>query len=241
MLRKKEQGFTLIGAVILAAVLGASIDVYGIINYYVVKAKAKSESKASAIDSESALAELVATKFNSLANPSGCAGITADSFSTALQTAIFSDDTVTLSMVKSGEAEPAAAEANGYPNWMVTAAGSCKSGPSFPANSAASGVYIFCVKIGKRGNAANKSGTSFLQSELAFVQFRLKLMSQSTSQNTKVFGPAISCMNWIGGSENERQIKLSYRIIWKKPNGTPQEVFSHLGSKMINVAELRGS
>lgn len=248
MPRKKQQGFTLIGAAMLAAVLGASIAVYGIINYYVAKAKAKSESKASAIDSESALAEYIATKFNA----QGCSTApTVATFTNGFANRIsrtapfnigaaFSDNTVNLSLVRSGNLIDANL-ATGSPALMTDAITACNgaSSPNFPANNAAFGVYIFCVKINRTD--PSKSGTSFLNSDLAFVQFRLELMSQSTSQNEKVFGPAMSCTAWDGNPNNERQLKISYRIIWKKPNGTPQEVFSHVGSKMLNVVELRGS
>ena len=242
MPRRKEKGFTLIGAVILAAVLGASIAVYGIINYYVTKAKAKSESKASAIDSEGALVEYVATKFKS----QECSTADRNTFTTGFAAKIantdgvsaFSDSTVTLSLVRAGGSISALP---GSPAWMSDAINSCNAAgsPNFPANKGVPGVYIFCVKV--NSNDPSKSGTSFLQSELAFVQFRLELMTSASSQNQKVFGPGMSCTAWEATPLNDRQLKLSYRIIWKKPGGTPQEVFSHMGSKMLNVAELRGS
>ena len=244
MPRRKEKGFTLIGAAILAAVLGASIAVYGIINYYVAKAKAKSESKASAIDSEDALVEYVATKFMSQGCDTSLPSFTTNfsdrirrtgSFNTG---SAFSDSTVTLSLVRAGGSISALP---GSPAWMSDAINSCNAAgsPNFPANNGVPGVYIFCVKVNR--NDPSKSGTSFLQSELAFVQFRLELMSSASSQNQKVFGPAMPCTAWEATPLNDRQLKLSYRIIWKKPGGTPQEVFSHMGSKMLNVAELRGS
>lgn len=247
MLRKKEQGFTLIGAAILAAILGASIAVYGIINYYVGKAKAKSESKVSAIDSENALVELVATKFRA----QGCSTSSPDlstfrnGFRDKIAGAVFSDNTVNFSLVAEGNRLN---QSNGSPAWMTAAIDSCNGAdsPKFPLNNGQPGVYIFCIRTGKAADdqgsfLPTKSSTSFLESDLSFVQFRLELTSQAVPQDQKVMGTALTCTQWNGVPLQEQQLKISYRILWKKPQGNPQEVFSHLGSKILNLAELRGT
>jgi len=229
MARPRANGFTVIGAVILAGILGASIAMYGIINFYVQRAKASSQTKVSVIDSESTLVELVASRFRN-AIIANC-GFTQADLANQLAGATFSDNTITLRLIATGVPNGVACPADAPP-------GSCN--PPTLATAANPGVYLFSVRIQRAG--ASKNTTSFLESGSAFVQFRLELTSQSTPQNLKIFGPALACNNWpapAAGALDQRQIIANYRIIWRRPVGNNLEVLSHMGSKTLNLAELR--
>jgi len=102
-----------------------------------------------------------------------------------------------------------------------------------PASDADPTPYLFCLAL----RNPNPLGTdNFLDSEAAFIQARVELMSSEMEQNRKMFGPVLACNSWIGRKE-QRQFKVTYRIFWKK-QGDKKAVFQNMDYQFINFDEL---
>jgi len=117
---------------------------------------------------------------------------------------------------------------------MATALTDCKKPDSTQVPLPASqGPYIFCVAL---RNPNPTGGTSFVDSEGAFLQIRVELLSSEMSQDVKQFGSPLACNDWSGRGD-QRQFKVIYRIFWKK-YGDPNGFFSTMGSQVLNRFEL---
>lgn len=242
-----QKGVTIIGASVAAAVIGAAAVTAGVVIAYAKRAKLRAEAKVSVIDNESALSEVVAATLARTLSPQPPAPgtlLTAGNFIERFnaQQIALPDNTVTLSVVASGNTVTPAA---GRPQWFQDAANSCNAALQAPANDAAPGVYLFCVRLNRTTAAVTQTSTSFLDSELAFAQFRVELSSQSLPHQQKVFGipgpngttlPTIAFRDW--GPRDQQQLKMNYRIFWKR-RADDKGYYQYMGSKMLNIAETR--
>ncbi|NBV50475.1 hypothetical protein EBR78_04545 [bacterium] len=255
-----NRGITVIGATVAAAVLGVTAVTAGILIAYANRAKLRAEAKVSVIDNESALSEVVVARMLKALSPSVGEGTCLDSsnfsteFNNGTSAVPFPDPSVAVTLVTTGtlfnNLNPAKLP-DGAPAWFSTAAASCNQSPKVPAANSSAGVYLFCVRISRSAEAIAKSSTNFLDSQIAFAQFRVELSSQTLPHQQKVFGipgpnnstlPAIPCADWRDAAKtprDQRQIKASYRIFWKRSSDN-QGYYQYMGSKILNVAEMRG-
>lgn len=257
---RNNRGITVIGATVAAAVVGATAVTAGILIAYANRAKLRAEAKVSVIDNESALSEVVVARMLKALSPSVGGGICLNTgnfttqFNNGTSAVPFPDPSVSVSLVTTGTLfsnfNPPRLP-DGAPTWFSTASDSCNQNPKPPTDNNSAGVFLFCVKISRSADATAKSSTNFLDSQIAFAQFRVELSSQSLPHQQKVFGipgpnsttlPAISCADWLDATKTPRdlrQIKASYRIFWKRSSDN-QGYYQYMGSKMLNVAEMQG-
>ncbi|NBW98676.1 hypothetical protein EBR03_03805 [bacterium] len=242
-----QKGVTIIGASVAAALIGAAAVTAGIVISYARRAKLRAEAKVSVIDNESALSEVVAATLARTLSPQPPASgvlLTPSNFVDRFnaQQIALPDNTVTLGVVRPGNT---VAPPTNRPQWFQDAANSCNAALQAPATDAAPGVYLFCLRLNRTDAAVTQTSTSFLDSELAFAQFRVELSSQSLPHQQKVFGvpgpsgttlPTIAFRDW--GPRDQQQLKMSYRIFWKR-RADDQGYFQYMGSKMFNIAEVR--
>ncbi|NBT57652.1 hypothetical protein EBT16_02595 [bacterium] len=248
-------GFTLWGTLAILLVLGIAGTYLGKVLYFSIKARNRVEAKTSVIDNESTLAELIATKmkemqenFVPLVPGSTFCSLNAGDFKTSFNTnsPVFPAPSVALKIETDRAAEPTlkqfdawlAAPLPGVQQDTKNALNTCSNLTTPSVNTTADlGVYMFCVALDNTNVEPQKS-KSFLYSEGAFVQVRAELTHQSLSQDEKVLKQAPLCADWLGRPTNQKQLKITYRIFWKE-RGNSQGFYSYLGSKLLNLPELR--
>jgi len=245
-----KKGFTLLGVTLTAAAIFAFVAAGGMFIAYVTRSKLRSEAKVAVIDIETSLAEVIAARLLTTLSPSATVGdcLLSSNFVTGFTTASVNlpDPSATINLVVPQSLIPAA-EVNA-PDWFKTAVTDCNGANQAPPTNLAAGVYLFCLRTGRTAGFKPKTSTNFFDSQLAFVQVRAELSSQVLSQDKKVFGipganstvlPALSCDAWRAMPRDQQQLKLSYRIFWKRASDSAG-YNQYTGSKMINVVDLRG-
>jgi type II secretory pathway pseudopilin PulG len=247
--RKKSQGFTLIGALAAALVLSILATFIGKNLFYLIKSRMRSEAKVSIVDNESTFTELIAAKIFTMANSNAC---TIANFASTFNTnpPTFPGGLVTVRIENPTLNEfglsgtPASFQAD-----FKTAIASCVTKPILPlkkVDNTWTGTFLFCAKVNNPvDRKARKDQTGFLNSPAAFAEIRIDLSREEVSQVDKVLGDALPCNTWVppasgSADPDTRQMKLSYRIFWKRSNGNSDlDYFSKMDSKIINVSELR--
>lgn len=252
-------GFTLLGVLAALLVLGTIATYLGKRAFFEIRSRQKLEAKTSVIDNESALSEMIAAKLKTLFNSTNPCTFTSATFKTAFNTnpPVFPAPSIpikienlstepTLAKFKTLTATATAGAQLEIKNAVAGCLDSTK-GISVPTTAAPQGVYLFCVALDMTGRTVQRS-RGFVFSEAALVQVRIDLMSKSLSQKEKTFGITVgtttqaapNCSDWNALTVSDRQVKISYRILWKAPiEDASGGYFSYMGSKMINYTELR--
>lgn len=248
-----RRGFTLVGAMAAALVLAILATLLGKNIFYGIRSRLRTEAKVGIVDNETTLAELIAAKlfqiinsnYNNPKSPCNHVNFVSD-FNT--NPAFFPGGPVTLKIENPTQIEfglentPAVFQKN-----LKTAITGCSSKPKLPREDRNwIGTYLFCVKINNPvAESDRKSQTGFLDSQAAFVEVRADLTSNDVSQEQKLLGDASRCSDWpkgTSGNDEKRQIKLSYRIFWKRKNDDSERGYlSQMATKIININELRTS
>jgi type II secretory pathway pseudopilin PulG len=246
--RKNSQGFTLIGALAAALVLSILATLIGKNLFYLIKSRMRSEAKVSIVDNESTFTELIAAKIFTMADSDACNVVNfANTFNANPPT--FPGGLVTVNIENptldefSLSGTPVSFQAD-----LKTAIASCATKPNLPvkkADNTWTGTFLFCAKVKNPIDRKDrKDQTGFLNSPAACAEIRIDLSSEEVSQVDKVLGDALPCNTWVppasgSADPDTRQMKLSYRIFWKRSNGDSNlDYFSKMDSKIINVSEL---
>lgn len=230
---RNQRGFTLVAQLALIAVLTTAATMVAIQIFYVSRSRLRSDSKTSVLTTHDLIVKMLLRRFVAVTTPTCPSDLATfrDRFKSTPITFPGSNTSLFLvTGVTSTELGPLASFPTPNLPDIAAALANCKSATSLkvPSNTAQE-PYLFCVAL---ENPESKTYTNFIDSEGAFIQVRLDLLSSEMNQTEKQFGAPLSCNDWVS-RQAQRQFKITYRIFWKRRKD--EAFFSYMGSQIVDI------
>jgi len=231
-----RKGLTLIGALTALTILAVLATFLGQLTFYITRTRLRTESKASLLNTKDTVIGLVSRRMVGVLDGGICPP-DLQAFQTAFNSRpiIFPGSNATLSLAGESDLSLLNNFPTPPPGEVATALEDCKQpqGIKVPPPNDRS-PYIFCLAL---QNPSPESSRNFIDSEGAFLQIRIELISTEMEQDEKQFGSPLSCSVWHSRGD-QRQFKVFYRAFWKR-KGDPNGFFNYMGSQFVNLFELR--